>query len=201
MGGWTVKKLNDDRQRRMDRQRDERLAAEEAKRAEVTERLREEAAAPAFEREIEDCRTLIDQFSRSSGSRDSAPSPAATNGHASNLPKLELRKVDNAAPEGAVALKKKGKDEEEYFVGKKGKKRGGDKKDKANGGSPSSASSQALQLPMPTLSALIHLGITVPLAQSDLSKTTEELKQKKAWFEENQVRYGSELVCRGSRLT
>jgi hypothetical protein len=148
----------------------------------VAERLRDEASAPAFEREIEDCRTLIEQFGGTSSSRDTT----TTNGHASTLPTLDIRKVDKAAPEGAIALKKKGQDEEEYFVGKKGKKKGSDKKDKTNGGSPAAAT-QALQLPMATLSALIQLGISVPLSQSDLSKTIEELKQKEVWFKENQV--------------
>jgi hypothetical protein len=183
-GERAVKKINDERQRRIDRQRDERLAFEEAKRAEAAEKIREDASAPAFEREIEDCRTLIEQFSRTTGAQVDTQSSAATNGHASNLPKLELRKVDNAAPEGAVALKKKGQDEEEYFVGKKGKKKG----DKKANAQPSTSSTHSLQLPMATLSALIQLEVTVPLSQSDLPRTIEELKKKKTWFEENQVR-------------
>lgn len=190
--------MNDDRAKRLERQRAERQQFEDAKRSEINERLLEEAQAPAFEREIEDCRTLIDFFQRRIGIASTAGPGSSLFARAAvaGVPKLELRTVESGPPAGAVALKKKGTEEEVFFVG------GGGKKSK-KGPRPSKvdapvagkddepakeAPSQPLNLPFPTLSALLSLGITSPLTVADVPTTIDALEVKKKYFTDNQVR-------------
>jgi hypothetical protein len=206
-------KITEERNRRIERQKAERTAAEEAKRKDINERLLEEASAPAYEREIEDCKTLIEYFSRGGGKTAStvAPPSLALGGAAeSKLPTLELRKIDVGLPEGATALSKKkgGGVEDEWFAGSNSKK--GGKKGNKKGGSgkqqqpqdgeeeaPSpTISTQSLQLPLSTLSALLQLEVPAPLSQSDLPATIEALKTKQQWFQENSVRLIPLLPCR-----
>lgn len=185
-------KLNADRAKRMERQRAERQEYEDIKRGEVNGRLLEEANAPAFEREIEDCRTLIDSFQRRLGlpsSGTSTPNGGAFGGAAVlNLPgmaKLEPRVVESGAPPGTTALKKKYAEEDEYFVGgKKGKK--GPRK-VAEGSTTPVKTDAALNLPFGTLSALLALGIESPIVLSQVATTIESLQKKQKYFVENQV--------------
>ncbi|OBZ76594.1 hypothetical protein A0H81_04062 [Grifola frondosa] len=116
-------KVHEDRARRAERARAQRQEEEEAKKKDAAERLREEAEIPAFQVEIEDCQTLIDYFSGKS-SVTSALSTRSLSEQAelSGVPKLELRKVEGGPGEGMVARKKKGEDDESYFVGGKGRK-------------------------------------------------------------------------------
>ncbi|ORY83535.1 hypothetical protein BCR35DRAFT_265213 [Leucosporidium creatinivorum] len=200
-------KLNDDRAKRIERQRSERQAHEDAKRSEINQRLLEEAQAPAFEREIEDCRTLIDFFEKRIGL---AGSGSTSNGGAlyersavAGVPQLELRKVETEAPKGAVVAKKKGEQEEESwggFGGKKGKK-GGKKapapaaaaeEEKEENGAPKN---EALNLPLGTLTALLSLGITSPLTTADVPKAIESLQVKKKYFVDNQARVTKDNVA------
>lgn len=160
----------------------------------------EEAQAPAFEREIEDCRNLIDFFEKRIGL---AGSGSTSNGGTlyersavAGVPQLELRKVETEAPKGAVVAKKKGEQEEESwggFGGKKSKK-GGKKapvpaaaaeEDKAETGPPKN---ETLNLPLGTLTALLSLGITSPLTTAEVPKAIESLQVKKKYFVDNQVR-------------
>ncbi|KAL7282434.1 hypothetical protein ACG7TL_003905 [Trametes sanguinea] len=190
-------KLNEDRARRAERQRAQRQAEEEAKKKEIADRLREEAEIPAFQAQIEDCQTLIDYFSgKSSTATLSSQKPLKQKSDLAGVPKLEPRQVE-AAPEGVIVRKKKGEDEDAYFVGggkKKGAKKGAAKPSapapETNGGSES-ASGQ-LNVPLPTLTALLSLSIPPPTSSADVSRVIEDLKTKKAWFEANQARVTAE---------
>ena len=188
--------MTEDRAKRAERQQGERAAIEATKRAEVNERLLEAAQAPAFERDIEDCRTLIDFFQRRIG-LPSTIGPISTGrfGITSslNLPKLnDVRQVETGVPAGAVALKKKSEQEEEYFMGGGGGKKG--KKGKRPEGEAAAAPAvQALNLPFGTLSALLTLGITSPIKTDEVPKTIEALEAKMAYFVSNQVRLASRL--------
>jgi len=97
-----------------------------------------------------------------------------------------------------IVRKKKADDDEAYFIGgksKKGKKGGA----KANGSSeaPSSpSSSTSLNVPLPTLSALLSLSIPPPTATADVPRVIEDLKTKKAWFEANQSRVTAENITK-----
>ncbi|GAA5860125.1 hypothetical protein JCM1840_002780 [Sporobolomyces johnsonii] len=201
-------KLTAERAKREERRRTERRQAEESKRAEINQRLLEEAQAPAFEREIEDCRTLILFFQQRLGLAPAAGS-AQTNGlfarpEVAGVPKLELRKVEAELPKGAVPLKKKGEQEEESwggFGGKKGKK-GANKKAAAaavngngEGVAPAQVADETLNLPFGTLSALMALGITAPLTTKEAPQTIENLERKKQYFVDNQDRVTKERVA------
>ena len=193
---WT--KVNEDRARRAERAREQRAAEEAQKKREIAERLREEAEVPAFQAQIEDCQTLIDHLCGKSSTNTAAPL-AVPKPDVVGVPKLEIRKVDGA-PEGSVARKKKGEEEESYFVGGKGKgkgKRGGPKSADVNGAFPASPTSNSpLNVPLATLSALLTLSIPPPASAVDVPRVIEDLKTKKAWFEANQARVTAENIAK-----
>jgi hypothetical protein len=191
-------KVNEDRARRAERAREQRAAEEAQKKRDVAERLREDAEVPAFQAQIEDCQTLIDNFSGKSSGNATTPL-AAAKPDVVGVPKLEIRKVDGV-PEGSVARKKKGEDEESYFVGGKGKgkgKRGTSKLSDANGTPPTSPTSNSpLNVPLATLSALLTLSIPPPASAVDVPRVIEDLRTKKAWFEANQARVTAENISK-----
>ncbi|KZO97941.1 hypothetical protein CALVIDRAFT_544912 [Calocera viscosa TUFC12733] len=180
-------KQQEERQRREERYRQQRAEEEGERIKEVTERLREEAQLPAYQSQIEDCQTLIDYFTiRSTGG--TAPPPTTTAGAAHNadivgVKTLELRQVE-AEPEGMVVRKKKGAEEDSYFVGgKKGKKGAKPANGHANGAvhEPKAAEGK-LNLPFGTLTALLELSIPPPTSNEDIPQTIENLQKKKAYF-------------------
>jgi hypothetical protein len=193
-------KVTEDRARRAERQRVERAAEEARKKLEIAERIREEASIPAFQSDIEDCQTLVDFFSgKSSATVASKSGSPFARAEVSGVPKLEIRQVD-AVPEGAMVRKKKGEEEDTYFVGGKGKKgkKGGVAKTAneptENNSAAVSPASDKLNIPMGNLSALLALSIPVPDSHADVPRVIEDLKTKKAWFEANQARITKENV-------
>ena len=188
-------KLNEDRARRAERARAQREADEEEKRKTRALQLREEASQPAFQVQIEDCQTLIDYFS---GKPTTAVVSTAKSADYTE-PKQDIRKVE-AAPDNFVLRKKKGDDEEAYFVGGgKGNKGKGKKGPKANGAANAEAapsSSSTVNVPFATLSALLSLSIPPPSSQADVPRVVEDLKTKKAWFEANQARVTAEAIAK-----
>ncbi|KAF5364327.1 hypothetical protein D9756_000619 [Leucocoprinus leucothites] len=193
-------KVSEDRARRAEKYRVQRAEEEARKKLEIAQRIRDEASTPAFQSDIEDCQTLIDFFSGKSTAtvaQKSANSPF-TRAEVAGVPKLELRQVE-AVPEGAVVRKKKGEDEDNYFVaggkGKKGKKGGASKVVNGlaedNSAAPSPAS-EKLHIPLGNLSALLALSIPAPDSQADVPRVIEDLKTKKTWFEANQARVTQE---------
>lgn len=212
-------KVNAEREKRLERQRSERKAEEDAKRIEYEQQLREEAALPAFGKEIEDCDVLINYFNGKTGAAPTAaPSASASNGSKAGLPKLELRKVkgDEAPiPEGARLAKKKGNDDQDaYFVGG-GKGKGGKGKGKNKRGTPlalgeapsdtpasptESASAGAIHVPLGTLSALLAFSIPPPANGGDIPRVIENLKLKREYFVSNQDRVTKENVARVEKM-
>ncbi|KAL0579698.1 multicopy suppressor of BFA (Brefeldin A) [Marasmius crinis-equi] len=194
---WT--KVNEDRARRAERAKAQRAADEAEKKQEIAQRLKEEAEVPAFQAQIEDCQTLIDALSgKTTGEVTFKSTPLQPErGDIAGVPKLELRKVE-AAPEGMVARKKKGDDDDNYFVAGKGKGKGNKKqggKSNGNADTPAATSSQ-LNLPFSTLSALLTLSIPPPTSSADVSRVIENVKTKKAWFEANQARVTAENIAK-----
>lgn len=194
-------KVNEDRAKRAERARAQRAADETQKKQEIAERLREEAEVPAFQAQIEDCQTLIDYFSgRNSGNITFKGASLSAKADVAGVPKLELRKVEGV-PEGLVARKKKGEDEDAYFVGGKGKAKRGVAK---GNGSPDANNSTTtpptintpINVPLATLSALLSLSIPPPVSAVDVPRLIEDLKTKKAWFEANQAHVTSENVAK-----
>ncbi|KIJ70555.1 hypothetical protein HYDPIDRAFT_23652 [Hydnomerulius pinastri MD-312] len=183
-------KVNEDRARRLERARVQRAADEAQKKLDIAERLRDEASLPAFQAQIEDCQTLIDALSgKTSGNIVLSSTTLPVRADVAIVPKLEIRQVE-AVSEGLVARKKKGEDEESYFVGK-GKKA---KKDKA---SKAALESDPLKnLPLGTITALSTLSIPLPTAPGDIPRVIEDLKTKKTWFEANQARVTAENIAK-----
>ncbi|KIP10625.1 hypothetical protein PHLGIDRAFT_28417 [Phlebiopsis gigantea 11061_1 CR5-6] len=195
-------KLQEDRARRAERARAQREADEQAKKKDIADRLREEAEAPAFQAQIEDCQTLIDYFS----GKTSAPAALSTEKQQKTnvvgVPELDIRKVE-APTEGVVVRKKKGEDEQAYFVGgkgKKGKKGGKPAAAPAPAAEPAEApSGDKLHVPLTTLSALLSLSIPPPTSGADVPRLVEDLKTKKAWFEANQARVTAENKAKAEK--
>ncbi|KAJ7700098.1 hypothetical protein B0H17DRAFT_1048577 [Mycena rosella] len=193
---WT--KLNEDRARRAERLRAQRAEEELQKKKERAERILEEAEMPAFQAQIEDCQTLIDYFSgKSSGTVTFKSASLLEKADVAGVPKLEIRKVE-AAPDGVVLQKKKGEDQDAYFVGGKGKGKGKGKKAPAKAADSPDAAPSATQLnvPLPTLSALLSLSIPPPASNIDVPRVIQDLKTKKEWFEANQARVTAENIAK-----
>lgn len=197
---WT--KVHEDRARRQEREKARRDAEINERRKEQAERLLEEAKIPAFQAQIEDCQTLIDFFSgKSTGTvtYKSTSTPLFQRAEVTAVPKLEIRQVD-AAPEGVIVRKKKGEDEEAYFVG--GKTKNKNKKGPKPSASPiqesapSTPTSTALQVPLPTLAALTTLSIPPPASNDDVPRVIEDLTTKKLWFEANQAQVTAENITK-----
>jgi len=188
-------KLNEDRARRAERARAQREAEEDEKRKARALHLREEASQPAFQVQIEDCQTLVDFFS---GKSTTAVVSTAKSAEFPE-PKQDIRQVE-AAPDNFVLRKKKGEDEETYFVGGgKGNKGKGKKGPKANGAANAEAtppSSSTVNVPFGTLSALLSLSIPPPSSQADVPRVVKDLKTKKAWYEANQARVTAEAITK-----
>lgn len=198
-------KINDERQRRAEREHAARVAEEQAKKKEAADRMLEEAQVPAFQFQIEDCQTLIDSLSGKASENvtfKSMPQEKTLTG----VPKLEVRKVDAEAPQGTI-LRKKGEDNDAYFVAAKRNKGGNNNSNKKGSSKPaaaaeapaaptSPAASTNLHLPLPTLSALLSLSIPPPVSSADVPRVVEDLKIKKAWFEANQDSVTAENIAK-----
>jgi len=191
------KKVNEDRARRAEKHRAQRAEEEARKKLEIVERIREEASGPAYKNAIEDCQTLIDFLSGKSVTKKNDNSPFARVEIAS-VPKLEVRQVD-AVPKDVIVLKKKGEEDDNYFVGgkrgKKGKKSGASKLPNGSAGDTgASSTNEKFNIPLGILSALLGLSIPAPDSQADVPRVIGDLNAKKEWLEANQARVTKENI-------
>jgi len=181
-------KVKEEQAKRSERLRQQRVAEEQQKKLDLVERLREEASSPAYQIEIQDCQTLIDAFSKGTTSEVPVVTSAAEQKVAglTGVPQLDIRKVE--APTDLVARKKKGEEEEAYFVAGKGKKskRGPKTSGRNSPALTSPSTSSQFHIPFSTLTALLSLSIPPPGSRDEIPRVTEDLKTKKAWFEANQ---------------
>ena len=182
-------KAKEEQARRAERLRQQKAVEEQQKKLDLVERLREEASSPAYQIEIQDCQTLIDAFSKGTTSEVPVVTSAAEQKAVSlaGVPQLDIRKVE--APTDVIVRKKKGEEDEAYFVAGKGKKsKRGPKTNGRNSpalSTPSTSNSQ-FHIPFPTLTALLSLSIPPPSSKDEIPRVVEDLKTKKAWFEANQ---------------
>jgi hypothetical protein len=183
--------LDEDYSLRADRARAQKEAEEHERRKARVIQLREEASRPAFQAQIENCRTLIDYFA----ARSTTPNVSRAKGGYTE-PKLEVRQVE-AAPDNFVPRKKKDEEEEAYFVGGKGKNKG-KKGPKAHSTAvaETTSSSTNIDVPFGTLATLHSLSIPPPSSQADMARVVEDLITKKAWFEANQARMTAEAMAK-----
>jgi uncharacterized coiled-coil DUF342 family protein len=196
-------KLAEDRARRAEKARAAKAEEEATRKREIAERILEEAEVPAFQAQIEDCQTLIDHFSGKSTVSSSSGPLGGERAALAGVAKLELRKVEDAPAEGLVARKKKGEDEESYFVAAKRDK---NKKPGSKATTPSVAApsptaspnpgSTNLHVPLHILTALLEMSIPPPGSTAEVPRTIEDLKTKKAWFEANSAQKTKENIAK-----
>ncbi|KAK0556346.1 multicopy suppressor of BFA (Brefeldin A) [Tilletia horrida] len=215
-----------EREKRNERLRAEREAAADAKRKEHETQMREDAALPAFAKEIEDCDVLLNYFTNKAGLAPSQGSAASSQSisSSSRLGKpLEIRRVEpdaaGDAPQGMRVAKKKGEEDEGDFFfsgsGKKGKGKGGrggaggkqaaaapaaSADTTADADASTASSSSALHVPLGHLSALLALSIPPPTSTADLPRVIDNLKLKKAYFVGNQDRVTKENIAKVEKL-
>lgn len=148
---------------------------------------------------METCDSLISYLEKLSGTSSSKSEDVSSEkdaapqsfGFSSN--NSGVRQVDSSIPEGAVVMQKK-KDADETFLfgggGKKNKKGNKKNSNNANGGSTEQTQTQptSLQLPLSTMTACSSVGVKPPLNRSQIPTCVDDLKKKKEWYQENQVR-------------
>lgn len=185
-------KVNEERARRAERARAERQAEEQRKKTEDAERIREEAEFPAFEIEIQDCQTVIDYFQGKTTGTVVLKSAPESNEKAdiAGVTKLEARQVE-AAPDGVVLQKKKGEDEDSYFVASKKGSKKGKRAPKAT-----KTDEDKLNVPLNILVSLTQFSIPLPTNAADVGRVVTDLQTKKAWFLANQDRVTKEKIAK-----
>lgn len=215
-------RMRAEREKRNEKFKEEKKQEEQRKRKEEEATLREEAAMPAYGKEIEDCDVLIRYFSGGkAGASEGASNEKSAKEQLQGVKELELRKVeaDDSLFAGARIAKKKGAeddDEEGYFMGSKAKK-GKGKKKSSNRGTPLSLSTEngaagseengaeagvdtkdgpPLNVPLPTLSALLALNIPPPTHHGDVARVVENLQRKKAFYVGDQDRKTKENIAK-----
>ncbi|KAG8718902.1 hypothetical protein FRC08_004121, partial [Ceratobasidium sp. 394] len=167
---------------------------ENERRKERAKQIREEAEIPAFQVEIEDCQTLIDLFSGkiTGAAADTKVSTSKSTG-VSGVPELSIRQVE--ADPAMVALKKKGQDEETYFVAKK-KKGPAPKSNPVPAPAPAPKPEAQFQVSFSTLTALGTLSIPPPSSNADVERCIADLQKKKDWYVANQKRVTAEKIAK-----
>ncbi|KAE8271697.1 hypothetical protein A4X09_0g644 [Tilletia walkeri] len=149
-------KVQAEREKRNEKFRAEREATADAKRKEHEQQLREDAALPAFAKEIEDCDVLLNYFNTKAGlsgspssataAASSGPSGSSADGNSRFGKPLEVRQVESTddALKGMRVAKKKGdEDESDYFFSGAGKKGKGAKGGKGAGKQPAAPAATA----------------------------------------------------------
>ncbi|KAI8612315.1 hypothetical protein BC830DRAFT_1137389 [Chytriomyces sp. MP71] len=162
----------------------------DARKAEQAERLKmaaaqklEDAEIPAFTEEIANCNTLIAFLSQYSATAVKAAVSASAE-TASAFAATNIRKVDDALPQGAVALKKKDDREEDFFMGG-GKKGKGAKK--SNGTTPSTLAVKAFKVDLASLDMFSKLQLDIPTSAADVDASIAAIEAKKVQFLDEQA--------------
>ncbi|KAJ3004828.1 hypothetical protein HKX48_001032 [Thoreauomyces humboldtii] len=147
-------------------QREERLAVQAA-------RELENAEIPAYADEINQCASLIRFLEGTSASTDSGKATPV----AAPATPTAVRKIEGL-PEGTVLVKK---DQEDFMVmgGKKGGKKGGKRQ--------GSAAPKAFKLDFDIIDQFVKMKVELPTSAADVPTTIATLREKKAWYENNQL--------------
>ncbi|GAB7355394.1 hypothetical protein MBLNU459_g5915t1 [Dothideomycetes sp. NU459] len=176
---------------RKERQKAERDAYEQGKRKQVAEAKLEEASAPAYQDEILSTQGLIRYFDPASAEAKNVPLP-------SKFAAQATRTVDDAGIKG-TALRRKGEDEEDYFVGTGGKK--GKKGRKGNNASPAptTPSEGKFNIPLGVLEELAKVDVQPPTNQGEIAGVVEKLKEKLAKWKDDQDRKTKENIAKAQK--
>lgn len=138
----------------------------------------EEASEKAFQAEIQTCEALIGYFDPSSAE---AAKKAKAVVSPRELAAKAGRTVEDKEIKGRVLVKK----EEDFFVGGGGKKKG--KK-------PKEDSEKAFKIEPGLLEQLAKVGVETPGSREEVPGVLEKLREKLAWYQENQEKVTNE-VC------
>ena len=170
-------------QQRRDKQKAEHDAYQKEKRKKIAEETLERASDRAYMDEIRSAESLLAFFDPSSRTSDSSKEP-------SKLAAEAQRTVDESGLKGMKVMKK---EEEDFFVGSGGKKKGKGKKGTGDGVS-TTAKSGKFNLDPGTIEGLSGLGIEPPTSQGDVAAVGEKLREKLDFYKKDQDRKTKE-VC------
>ncbi|CAK9780641.1 hypothetical protein CC85DRAFT_286707 [Cutaneotrichosporon oleaginosum] len=195
------------RQARQERFKAEKAKEDAARREEEITQMREDAKAPAYASEIEDCTILINYFA---GKYGVGEVPAtSTEKKATTIAGVKAPEVRQVTSDFAgMQLKKKDDELDGWFAGSgKGKKKGR-KGASATGSNAASgtatptapAHADSVNLPMHLLSALLGFGISPPTGKDDIARAVSDLETKKAWFEANSEQKTKDEIARVEKL-
>ena len=158
---------------RDEKRRAENDAYHRGRRQEVAKEKLEEASAPAYQDEIRTTQALLYHFDPSSVAKPEAAGPGKFAATAS-------RKVEGQELKGTLVKSKKDNDED-FMAGTGGKKKKGGKRDTAAPAAPGK-----FQLDVGTIENLGRINVDPPMQQSDVPAVVEKLKEKLAYWKENQ---------------
>lgn len=158
---------------RDEKRRAENDAYHRGRRQEAAKEKLEEASAPAYQDEIRTTQALLAHFDPSSVTKPEAAGPG-------KFAAAPSRTVDTSGIKG-TALKSK-KDLDEHFM----PATGGKKKKGGNRNNASPAPEGKFNLDIGTIENLARIGVDPPMQQSDIPAVAEKLKEKLAYWKENQ---------------
>ncbi|KAK9466689.1 hypothetical protein V1512DRAFT_263203 [Lipomyces arxii] len=168
-----------ERQKRWERKKAEREEFERERRKRRAAQRLETASQPAFEDDIAQAESLLQYFDPSF-----KPSATSTLRSTSSLAAQATRTVDPAPPAGTQIISRK--IEEDYFVGKKNKKR--------NNTVSAPAEKEKFTLNLEIVNQLGALSIGVPTSREEVPPVVASLKEKITWFKENQASVTAENI-------
>ena len=173
------------RRQRNDKIKQEREAFAKEKRRKVAEEKLETASQPAYMDQILSAEGLIRHFD------PSTPVESKVLREPSKLGAQAQRTVDASQMKG-TALKKKGDEEEAYFVGSGGKKGKKGKKAAAAGEGPSEGK---FNLNMGVIEEFSKVGVEPPSTHAEIPAVIEKLKAKVADWKSTQDSKTKEVSC------
>ncbi|OQV01849.1 hypothetical protein CLAIMM_07140 [Cladophialophora immunda] len=159
-------------QQRRERQKAERDAYEKEKRRRIAEQKLEEASEPAFLDQIRTAEGLIRHFDPTYHTDEGDKGPG-------QFAATAQRTVDESGFKGMKVMKK---EDEDFFVGSGGKKKGKGKK----GAPPTPADSGKLNMNIGIIEELAKVGVDPPSTQADVPGVVEKLKEKLAAWKKDQ---------------
>lgn len=192
---WKIK-----REKRAKQEREAKIAY----RRQIAQEKMEQASEKAYTSEIIICESLIGFFDPSSAE---AARKAKLESGPRALAAQPTRSVDASAITGKKLAKKEDR-EDDYFIGGNGKKKG--KKGRKDAGaaavtspdaeSPAAESPAAkFNLNVGVLEELAKVDVEVPMGKDDVPKTLEKLREKLAWYKENQEIKTKENIAKAQK--
>jgi uncharacterized coiled-coil DUF342 family protein len=178
---YTSRRAAVEYEREARRIRDEKRRAENdayhrGRRQEVAKEKLEEASAPAFQDEIRTTQSLLHHFDPSSIAKPEAAGPG-------KFAATDFRKIEAQDFKGTQVKSKKDNDED-FMAGTGGKKKKGGNRAAA---APAEGKSEGkFQLDVGTIENLGRINVDPPMQQSDVPGVVEKLKEKLAYWKENQ---------------